>query len=274
TLLPHFPSHPPSRPSSQQHPFVPVNRSASLLRSDSQRRLRRFLSRSRQLSLRLTPGQALNTPGAFPGNPATAPGSHGNPLALAAAAAMAAGVPEPPKNPLEVALEQGGGNMEMEHRAVGTGFVMGMEGLLEAFETRMDEEEWPKQRVALICVEATFQVGKRGNGGRRENIGGEEKRWGEGEECELLLDDLFDTLESFPQLLTLNSDTPNAKTECELLLLLLDDLFDTLESYPQLLHDMRFALRLPMGVHEQQQNRLARSRGVAASAVREALESP
>ncbi|CAI6003973.1 unnamed protein product, partial [Closterium sp. NIES-64] len=177
-FFPTFPSHPPSRPSSQQHPFVPVNCSASLLHSDSQRQLRRFLSRSRQLSLRLTPGQALNTPGAFP-------------------------------------------------------------GLLEAFETRMDEEEWPKQRVALICVEATFQVGKRGNGGRRGNIGGKRRA---------PLDDLFDTLESFPQLLTLNSDTPNAKTECELLLLLLDDLFDTLESYPQLLHDMRFALRLPMGV--------------------------
>ncbi|CAI5474327.1 unnamed protein product, partial [Closterium sp. Yama58-4] len=114
-----------------------------------------------------------------------------------------------------------GGKVELEHRAVGTGFVMGMEGLLEAFETRMDEDEWPKQRVGLICVEATFQ----------------------------------------------------AKTECELLLLLLDDLFDTLESFPQLLHDMRFALRLPMGVHEQQQNRLARSRGIAASAVRDALAS-
>ncbi|GJP81602.1 hypothetical protein CLOP_g11745 [Closterium sp. NIES-67] len=62
-----------------------------------------------------------------------------------------------------------------------------------ALEMRRGEETWSGQRVSVICMEASFQ----------------------------------------------------AKTECEVYLLLVDDLFDALESFPELLTAMRTELSLP-----------------------------
>ncbi|CAI7864166.1 unnamed protein product [Closterium sp. NIES-53] len=91
-----------------------------------------------------------------------------------------------------------GGTVEYEKDCVGEGHVAGVEGLKAALEMRQGEEEWSSQRVSVFCMAASFQ----------------------------------------------------AKTECEVYLLLLDDLFDALESFPELLTAMRTALGLPLAPDE------------------------
>ncbi|CAI5477469.1 unnamed protein product [Closterium sp. Yama58-4] len=100
------------------------------------------------------------------------------------------------------------GAVAYEKESVGEGYVAGTEGLKAALEMRRGEEEWSSQRVSVICMDASFQ----------------------------------------------------AKTECEVYLLLLDDLFDALESFPELLTAMRTALGLPLAPDEY----LARPRVMAS----------
>ncbi|CAI5929149.1 unnamed protein product [Closterium sp. NIES-65] len=91
------------------------------------------------------------------------------------------------------------GQAAFESRTVGVGHVMGLDGLSEVLELQTSEPSWPEQRVPFLFMEGTFQ----------------------------------------------------AKTECELLLLLIDDLFDTLESFPELLTVLRLSLGLPLTEQEQ-----------------------
>ncbi|CAI5471027.1 unnamed protein product [Closterium sp. Yama58-4] len=100
------------------------------------------------------------------------------------------------------------GAVGYEKESVGEGYVAGTQGLRAALEMRRGEEEWSSQRVSVICMDASFQ----------------------------------------------------AKTECEVYLLLLDDLFDALESFPELLTAMRTALGLPLAPDEY----LARPRFMAS----------
>ncbi|GJP72460.1 hypothetical protein CLOP_g3192 [Closterium sp. NIES-67] len=92
-----------------------------------------------------------------------------------------------------------GGQAAFESRTVGVGHVVGLDGLTEVLELQTAEPSWPDQRVPFLFMEGTFQ----------------------------------------------------AKTECELLLLLIDDLFDTLESFPELLTALRLSLGLPLTEQEQ-----------------------
>ncbi|CAI5477468.1 unnamed protein product [Closterium sp. Yama58-4] len=91
------------------------------------------------------------------------------------------------------------GQAAFESRTVGVGHVVGLEGLSEVLELQTGEPSWLEQRVPFLFMEGTFQ----------------------------------------------------AKTECELLLLLIDDLFETLESFPELLTALRLSLGLPLTEQEQ-----------------------
>ncbi|CAI5471029.1 unnamed protein product [Closterium sp. Yama58-4] len=91
------------------------------------------------------------------------------------------------------------GQAAFESRTVGVGHVIGLDGLSEVLELQTSEPSWLEQRVPFLFMEGTFQ----------------------------------------------------AKTECELLLLLIDDLFDTLESFPELLTALRLSLGLPLTEQEQ-----------------------
>ncbi|CAI5493584.1 unnamed protein product [Closterium sp. Naga37s-1] len=101
------------------------------------------------------------------------------------------------------------GAVGYKKESVGEGHVAGTEGLKAALEMRKGEEEWSSQRVSVICMDASFQ----------------------------------DPSSPF-------SPPQQAKTECEVYLLLLDDLFDALESFPELLTAMRTALGLPLAPDE------------------------